>query len=51
MTIKVRDRQGRICIDHPDEAHNFEFVGAIDGGGAPAVLIELARVIQAHWTA
>jgi glutaminyl-peptide cyclotransferase len=30
-----------------DAAHNMKFVGAIDGGGAPAVLIELARVLKA----
>jgi Zn-dependent M28 family amino/carboxypeptidase len=29
-----------------DAAHNHRFVGAIDGGGGPAVLIELARVLQ-----
>lgn len=26
--------------------HNFPFVGAIDGGGAPAVLLELARLLK-----
>jgi Zn-dependent M28 family amino/carboxypeptidase len=30
---------------HADAAHNFRFVGAIDGGGGPAVLLELARVL------
>src|SRR5262245_51410952 len=29
-----------------DPAHNFRFVGAIDGTGAPAVLLELARVLK-----
>lgn len=33
----------KVAIGHSDEAHNFPFVGAIDGGGGPAVLIELAR--------
>lgn len=31
-----------------DHAHDFPFVGAIDGGGGPAVLLELARVIKAR---
>ncbi|MBZ0153184.1 MAG: M28 family peptidase [Planctomycetes bacterium] len=31
-----------------DAKHNKRFVGAIDGGGAPAVLIELARVLKDH---
>jgi Zn-dependent M28 family amino/carboxypeptidase len=29
-----------------DPARNFRFVGAIDGTGAPAVLLELARVLK-----
>jgi Zn-dependent M28 family amino/carboxypeptidase len=29
-----------------DAEHNHRFVGAIDGGGGPAVLIELARVLK-----
>ncbi len=33
----------KVATGHSDAAHNFPFVGAIDGGGAPAVLIELAR--------
>ena len=37
----------KITEGHGDTAHNFPFVGAIDGGGAPAVLLELARVLQA----
>lgn len=31
--------------DHPDEAHNFWFVGANDGASGVAMLIELARVL------
>lgn len=38
----------KLTDGHGDPAHNFRFVGAIDGGGAPAVLLELARVIQAR---
>ena len=30
---------------YSDVAHNFRFVGAIDGGGGPALLLELARVM------
>jgi glutaminyl-peptide cyclotransferase len=29
-----------------DAQHNHRFVGAIDGGGGPAVLLELARVLK-----
>jgi glutaminyl-peptide cyclotransferase len=29
-----------------DEQHNMRFVGAIDGAGGPAVLLELARVLK-----
>ncbi len=29
-----------------DAQHNTKFVGAIDGGGGPAVLLELARVLK-----
>ena len=37
----------KLTEGHADEeSHNFPFVGAIDGGGAPAVLLELARVFQ-----
>ncbi|MEQ1630986.1 MAG: M28 family peptidase [Planctomycetota bacterium] len=32
----------------PEPHYNFPFVGAIDGGGAPAVLLELARCIKAR---
>lgn len=35
----------KLAAGHKDEAHNFPFQGAIDGGGAPAVLLELARVL------
>lgn len=35
----------KLTEGHSDPDHNFRFVGAIDGGGAPAVLIELARAI------
>jgi hypothetical protein len=38
----------KLTEGHGTQAHNFPFVGAIDGGGAPAVLIELARCIQAR---
>lgn len=36
----------KLTAGHTDPNHNFKFVGAIDGGGAPAVLLELARVIK-----
>ncbi len=36
----------KLTSGHNDAAHNFPFVGAIDGGGAPAVLLELARVLK-----
>jgi Zn-dependent M28 family amino/carboxypeptidase len=32
----------KICSGHEDQAHNFPFVGAIDGAGGSAVLLELA---------
>lgn len=35
----------KLAAGHADAAHNFPFVGAIDGGGGPAVLLELARVL------
>jgi Zn-dependent M28 family amino/carboxypeptidase len=38
----------KLAAGHDKEEHNFPFVGAIDGGGAPAVLLELARVLQAQ---
>lgn len=31
-----------------DAQHNMKFVGAIDGGGAPAILLELARALKAR---
>jgi glutaminyl-peptide cyclotransferase len=31
-----------------DAEHNIRFVGAIDGGGGPAVLLELARALEAR---
>ncbi len=37
----------KLAAGHDDSSHNFPFVGAIDGGGAPALLIELARAIKA----
>jgi len=36
----------KIAEGHADAKCNFPFVGAIDGGGAPAVLLELARVLK-----
>jgi len=36
----------KLADGHADHQHNFRFVGAIDGGGGPAVLIELARELQ-----
>ena len=36
----------KIAQGQNDPAHNFKFVGAIDGTGAPAVLLELARVLK-----
>lgn len=36
----------KLCQGHPDPAHNFRFVGAIDGTGGPAVLLELARHLK-----
>ncbi|HEX6810236.1 MAG TPA: M28 family peptidase [Planctomycetota bacterium] len=38
----------KLAEGHSDASHNFPFVGAIDGGGAPAVLLELARVLKAR---
>jgi glutaminyl-peptide cyclotransferase len=38
----------KLTDGHADAAHNFRFVGAIDGGGGPAVLLELARAIKAR---
>ncbi|MCB9877273.1 MAG: M28 family peptidase [Planctomycetes bacterium] len=38
----------KLADGHDDAAHNFPFVGAIDGTGAPAILLELARVLKAQ---
>lgn len=37
----------KLAAGHDDATHNFPFVGAIDGGGAPAILLELLRTIGA----
>lgn len=36
----------KVTTGHADPKHNFPFVGAIDGCGGPAVLIELARTLK-----
>lgn len=36
----------KLTIGHEEWTHNKPFVGAIDGGGAPAVLIEIARTLK-----
>jgi Zn-dependent M28 family amino/carboxypeptidase len=36
----------KLCAGHPDPAHNFEFVGAVDSAGACGLLLELARVLR-----
>lgn len=36
----------KLCQGHPDPAHNFEFVGAVDSAGACGLLLELARVLK-----
>ncbi len=36
----------KLAEGHSDAAHNFPFLGAIDGGGGPAVLLELARALR-----
>ncbi len=38
----------KLTEGHAEDGHNFRFVGAIDGGGAPAVLLELARCLKAR---
>jgi hypothetical protein len=38
----------KLTEGHPEPSYNFPFVGAIDGGGAPCVLLELARCIKAR---
>lgn len=36
----------KLCQGFDNPAHNFTFVGAIDGTGGPAVLLELARHLK-----
>lgn len=36
----------KLTDGHTDAAHNFPFLGAIDGAGGPAVLLELARELK-----
>lgn len=36
----------KLTEGHADAAHNIPFVGAIDGAGGPAVLLELARELK-----
>jgi hypothetical protein len=36
----------KLCEGHPDPAHNFPFVGAIDAAGAAGTLLELARHLK-----
>ncbi|MEE9126693.1 MAG: M28 family peptidase, partial [Planctomycetota bacterium] len=38
----------KLCSGHPDQKHNFEFKGAVDGGGSSGLLIELARALMDH---
>lgn len=38
----------KLTSGHPNPEWNFEFVGAIDGGGAPGVLLELARCLKSR---
>jgi len=38
----------KLAEGHTDAKCNFPFVGAIDGGGGPAVLIEVARALKAR---
>jgi len=38
----------KITHGHPDEAHNFEFVGANDGGSSSGLLVELAGYFKNH---
>jgi Zn-dependent M28 family amino/carboxypeptidase len=38
----------KLTDGHGDAAHNFPFVGAIDGGGGPAVLLEMARELKSR---
>jgi Zn-dependent M28 family amino/carboxypeptidase len=36
----------KLMQGHPDPAHNFEFVGALDGGATSGILLELARALH-----
>lgn len=36
----------KLCKGHSNPDHNFHFVGAIDGAGGPATLLELARHLK-----
>ncbi len=36
----------KLCMGHPNQQHNFEFIGAVDGAGSSGLLIELARVLK-----
>lgn len=36
----------KLTAGHATTAHNFKFTGAIDGGGAPGVLLELMRAVK-----
>ena len=36
----------KLTEGHSEASHNFPFVGAIDGGGGPAVLLEMARELK-----
>ncbi|MCB9869566.1 MAG: Zn-dependent exopeptidase M28 [Planctomycetes bacterium] len=38
----------KLCSGHDKPTSNFEFVGAIDGAGGSAVLLELARVLKSR---
>ena len=38
----------KITAGHPNEEHNFPFVGAIDAAGSCAILLELARHLKAR---
>lgn len=38
----------KLCEGHPNNQHNFPFIGAVDGGGSSALLIELARALKAR---
>jgi glutaminyl-peptide cyclotransferase len=38
----------KLTDGHSDASHNFPFVGAIDGTGGPAVLLELAKTLKSQ---